>query len=136
MTIRGVASAHLARIAQLALATLICAALGACHAPNSGASSATSSAPGSTVKSIDLSWSPPTENSDGTAITDLAGYTLHYGTTSQDYTGSIQITSPTATSYLVSDTNFPPGTYYFAISAYNAQQVSSSMSGQVTVTLD
>jgi hypothetical protein len=136
MMIRGIVSTRIARLAQLALAMLICTALGACHAPNStGASSATSQADPS-VKSITLSWSPPTQNSNGTALTNLAGYTLHYGTTSEDYTGSIEITNPAATSYVVSDSDFPPGTYYFAISAYNAQQVSSSFSGEVAVTLD
>jgi len=140
MRVRGVASP---RIAQLALATLICAALGACGPGKStGVSSAISTASSSasqanpTVKSITLSWSPPTQNSDGTALTNLAGYTLHYGTTSQDYTGSIEITNPTATSYVVSDSNFPSGTYYFAISAYNAQQSSSSLSSEVSVRLD
>jgi hypothetical protein len=149
MMIRGVASP---RVAQLALAALICTGLAACGGSSSstGASSAastsgststassTSSAQSSTAtnKSITLSWSPPTQNSDGTSLTNLAGYTLHYGTASQDYTGSIEITNPTETSYIVSASNFPPGTYYFAISAYNAQQVSSSLSSEVSVTID
>jgi hypothetical protein len=146
MPIRGVASPRIARLTQIALAMLICTTLGACHAPdststgsatsNAASSDTTSSTADPTVKSITLSWSPPTQNSDGTALTNLAGYTLHYGTTPEDYTGSIEITNPTATSYVVSDSNFPAGTYYFAISAYNAQQVSSSMSGEVAVTLD
>ncbi len=150
MMIRGVG---LARIARLALAALICAGLAACNdsaasqsgnspatssAASTSAAAATSAASASTAtnKSITLSWSPPTENSDGSSLNDLAGYTLHYGTASQDYTGTIEITSPTETSYVVSDSTFPPGTYYFAISAYNAQQVSSSMSGEVSVTID
>ena len=153
MMIRGVVSP---RIAQLALATLICGGLAACgHSDNSTASSAvasnnpfgipvssastsssTSSSAGSTNKSITLSWSPPTQNSDGSSLTNLSGYTLHYGTSSQDYTGSIEITTPTKTSYVVSDSNFPPGKYYFAISAYNAQQVSSPLSGEIAVTVD
>ncbi|MDE2448522.1 MAG: fibronectin type III domain-containing protein [Gammaproteobacteria bacterium] len=66
----------------------------------------------------------------------LAGYTLHYGTSSQGYTGEIQITDPTTTSYVVSNPNFPSGTYYFAISAYNGLQASSPMSGEIQVTLD
>lgn len=112
--------------------------------PTSNSPSAGDATP--SVKSITLSWSPPTQNSDGSAINScpassasggcLAGYTLHYGTSSQDYTGEIQITDPTATSYVVSDANFPSGTYYFAISAYNGLQNSSSMSGEVQVTLD
>jgi len=147
MMIRGVGAP---RAAQLALAALMCTVLAACggsgSSPDANSAQSTnpfgSSASGATSssaptnKSITLSWSPPTRNSDGSSLTNLAGYTLHYGTASQDYTGSIEITSPTETSYVLSDSNFPPGTYYFAISAYNAQQVSSSLSGEVSVTVD
>jgi hypothetical protein len=148
MRFRGVGSA---RIAQLALAALMCTFLAACGGSNNpvgaAASAAATSATTSSVstdaptvtatdKTVTLSWSQPTQNSNGTSLTDLAGYTLHYGTSSQDYTGSIQITSPTQTSYVVSDGSFPPGTYYFAISAYNAQQVSSSLSSEVAVEID
>jgi hypothetical protein len=66
----------------------------------------------------------------------LAGYTLHYGTSPQNYTGEIPITDPTTTSYVINNTNFPAGTYYFAISAYNALQVSSPLTGEVEITLD
>ena len=30
--------------------------------------------------SMSLSWTPPTQNTDGSALTDLAGYKLYYGT--------------------------------------------------------
>ena len=147
MMFRGVESP---RIARLAFAALICASLAACNGSGSsgaGSSAASSAAASSaaatgaaagnpTDKSVTLSWSPPTQNSDGSSLSNLAGYILHYGTSSEDYTGSIEITNPTATSYVVSGGNFPPGTYYFAISAYNAQQVSSSLSGEVSVTVD
>lgn len=153
MVIWGVGSP---RIAPLALAVLICTGLAACNfsdhsvagttatatsATGSAATSSTAGAtpsapPASSTKSVTLSWSPPTQNSDGSSLTNLAGYTLHYGTASEDYTGSIEITSPTETSYTVSDSNFPAGTYYFAISAYNAEQVSSPLSGEVAVTID
>ena len=147
MMIRGVGAP---RIAQVALGALICTALAACGGSGSSGSSSVAgpaasgnpiassagSTASSTNKSVTLSWSPPTHNSDGSSITNLAGYTLHYGTASQDYTGSIEITSPMQTSYVLSDNGFPPGTYYFAISAYNAQQVSSSLSSEVSVTVD
>jgi hypothetical protein len=146
MMIRGVV---LPRLAHLLLAASICIAVAACGGSGSPASNAGSgnvftgsvgdagaTSPAAGDKSVTLSWSPPTRNSDGTSLTNLAGYTLHYGTESEDYTGSIEITSPTNTSYVVSGSTFPPGTYYFAISAYNAQQVSSSMSGEVSVTVD
>lgn len=150
MRFSGVGSA---RIAQLALAALICAGLAACGGSSNPAGAAASAVAASaststssvasdaptvtaTDKTVTLSWSQPTQNSNGTSLTDLAGYTLHYGTNSQDYTGSIQITSPTQTSYVVNGSNFPPGTYYFAISAYNAEQVSSSLSSEVAVNVD
>lgn len=152
MRFAGVGSS---RIAQLALTALMCATLAACgHSSSSTGSAATANNPfdssASTAaatstsstsaspssKSITLSWSRPTQNSDGTSLTDLAGYTLHYGTSSEDYTGSIQITSATQTSYVVSDSSFPPGKYYFAVSAYNAQQVSSSLTGEIAVNVD
>ena len=147
MMIRGVRSP---RLAQLALAALICTGLCACGPDSTGSSSAAASAASSGTatgatstsltnpsdKSVMLSWSPPRQNSDGSSITNLAGYTLHYGTSSEDYTGSIEITDPTKTSYLVGNGSFPPGTYYFAISAYNAQQVSSPLSSELSVTVD
>jgi len=123
-------------------------------AASSGGSSSTSStssssSPPSTTtqaaKSVTFSWNAPTENSNGTPLTTcaagasgdcLAGYTLHYGTSAQDLDGEIQITDPTSTSYVISDTTFPAGTYYFAISAYNGMQVSSAMSSAVQVSLD
>jgi hypothetical protein len=139
------------RLVQLALTALICTGLAACGGASDsstgaasavGATTSGTSLDGSTAnsastdKSITLSWSPPTRNSDGSSLTNLAGYTLHYGTASQDYTGSIEITAPTKTSYVISGSNFPPGKYYFAISAYNAQQVSSSLSGEVSINVD
>jgi hypothetical protein len=146
MMTRGVGSPH---IAQLALATLICTGLCACGANEVAAPSSAALAtqgPGTAIsatspsnpsdKSVTLSWSPPTRNSDGSSLTNLAGYTLHYGTSSQDYTGSIEITDATKTSYTVSDGSFPPGTYYFAVSAYNAQQVSSPLSGEISIAVD
>jgi hypothetical protein len=146
MMIRGVV---LPRVAQMTVAASICVVLAACGGSGSPAGTAGSgnaftgsvgsagaTSPAATDKSTMLSWSAPTRNSDGSQITNLAGYTLHYGTASQDYTGSIEITSPTATSYVLNGSTFPPGTYYFAVSAYNAQQVSSSLSGEVSVTVD
>ena len=149
MMFRGVGSP---RIARLVLAALICVSVAACNDSGSSAGSASAASAGvatgttsttsaaapasPTDKSVTLSWSPPTQNSDGSSLSNLAGYTLHYGTNSEDYTGSIEITNPTATSYVVNDSNFPPGKYYFAISAYNAQQVSSSLSGEISVTVD
>jgi len=73
-----------------------------------------------------LFWVAPTQNTDGTPLTDLAGYTIHYGTNPGALTQSIQLANPSATSYLVS--NLSAGTYYFDLTAYTASGKQSAQS--------
>jgi hypothetical protein len=61
-----------------------------------------------------LTWTAPTENTNGTALTDLSGYTISYGTNPSDLSDTVQVAGP-ATSYVVG--NLGSGTYYFAIAA-------------------
>ncbi len=82
-------------------------------------------APGETG-AITLSWSAPTENSDGTPLTDLAGYKILYGTAPSELTNTIDVAGITSTSYDV--TGLAAGTYYFAVVAYNASGLSSGIS--------
>lgn len=81
-----------------------------------------------------LSWQPPTENTDGTALTNLAGYEIYYGTQSQSYTSDVKVTNPGLTTYVVD--NLPAGTYYFAIAAYDSTGVVSSLSAEVSATVN
>jgi hypothetical protein len=76
--------------------------------------------------SASLSWAPPTQNTDGSALTDLAGYTVYYGTSSTDMTQTIELTNPSLTSYVVND--LPSGTYYFSIVAYSSDGTQSAQS--------
>jgi hypothetical protein len=78
------------------------------------------------TNSASLSWSPPTQNTNGSALTDLAGYTVYYGTSSTDMTQTIELTNPSLTSYVVSD--LPSGTYYFSIVAYSSDGTQSTQS--------
>jgi Fibronectin type III domain len=68
--------------------------------------------------SATLSWTPPADNTDGTPVTDLAGYHILYGTSASAMTSTITVANATETSYVV--TGLPPGTYYFAVVAYNS----------------
>lgn len=77
-----------------------------------------------------LSWTPPTENTDGTQLTDLAGYNIYWGTTEGTYTNEINIANPTITTYVVEA--LAPGTYYFVATAYNESGVESSFSNVAT----
>jgi hypothetical protein len=111
-------------------------------APASGSGSATD--PGSTTSvappatsstaSLTFNWVAPTQNSNGSPLTNLAGYKIHYGTSSQDYTEVVALNNPSLDRYVLD--SLPKGTYYFAITAYNSAGVESSLSGEITATLN
>jgi hypothetical protein len=80
-----------------------------------------------------LSWTRPTENTDGTPLTNLAGYYIYYGTDSSNFTQTIDIIDPTTTNYMI--TGLHPGTYYFAVTAYNAFRIESAKSNIASKTI-
>jgi len=84
--------------------------------------------------STTLSWVAPTLNDDGSALTDLAGYTIYYGTASGNYTSQILIDNASITTYLLE--NLSPDTYYFAAKAFNSSGVESSYSGEAVKSLN
>lgn len=88
----------------------------------------------STTGSATLSWTPPTSNTDGTTLTNLAGYRIYYGTNADSLTTSVQITNAGLTSYTIG--GLSPGTYYFAIAAYTSDGVDGQASavGSKTIT--
>jgi hypothetical protein len=76
-----------------------------------------------------LSWTAPTENEDGTPLTDLAGFMIAYGTHKNTLSQSIRIENPSIDRYVVTD--LEPGTYYFGVKAISANGTESSLSGLV-----
>lgn len=80
-----------------------------------------------------LAWQPPTENTDGSALTNLKGYKIHYGTTSGIYTQSVTVNNAGVTSYVIE--NLAPGTYFFAISALTTTDVESEKSAEASKTI-
>lgn len=105
-------------------------------AADAGASAATGAAspPSTSSGAITLNWMPPTENTDGTPLTNLAGYDIHYGTQSGDYTQSIAVNNPGLATYVVD--NLTPGTYYFSVSAVNSVGTESPVSSEVALTVN
>lgn len=87
-----------------------------------------------TGQNVTLSWEPPTQNSDGSALTDLVGYKIHYGTASQDYTATLALDNPGLTRYVVD--SLPAGKYYFAVAAYNSKGLESSLSDEVSASMN
>jgi hypothetical protein len=88
---------------------------------------------GTTNGSATVNWQPPTENTNGTAITNLAGYTIEYGTNKSNLTSSVKVANPGLTSYVIE--NLAAGTYYFGVMAYNSAGQTSSVSGVVSKTI-
>ncbi len=74
-----------------------------------------------------LSWQPPTQNTDGSALTDLAGYNIYYGTTPGTYTKTIPLNTVGLTTYVVENLSNTT-TYYFVITAVNSAGVESQYS--------
>jgi hypothetical protein len=83
--------------------------------------------------SATVNWTPPVDNTDGTVITNLAGYHIHYGTTSTNLNQTVQITNTGLTSYTLS--NLSSGTWYFGVTAYNSSGVESSVSNIASKTI-
>jgi hypothetical protein len=73
-----------------------------------------------------LSWTPPLQNTDGSSLTNLAGYRVYFGTAPGDYPNSIGITSPGLSSYVVEQ--LTAGTWYFVLTAVNSAGQESAFS--------
>ena len=82
---------------------------------------------------VTLSWAAPTQNADGSALTDLAGYKIYYGKDSRKYDHEISIDNPGITTYVVD--NLVPDTYYFAATSFNSTGVESEYSGEAVRTI-
>ena len=78
----------------------------------------------------ELSWTPPTQNTDGSSITNLAGYRIAYGTSPNALTQTVQVANVGITRYSID--NLSPGTYYFAVRAYTSNGTESTNSNVST----
>jgi hypothetical protein len=77
-----------------------------------------------------VSW---TAAEPGAGATESAGYMLYYGTSAAGMTHVITVADPVETTYVVQ--NLSPGTWYFAVASYSRNDVQSSLSPTVAVTL-
>ena len=73
-----------------------------------------------------LSWTPPTQNTNGTPLTNLSGYRLYWGTSQSNLTNSVTLTNPGLSSYVVDQ--LTPATWYFALTAVNSAGSESAYS--------
>jgi hypothetical protein len=81
-----------------------------------------------------MSWTPPTENTDGSQLRDLAGYRIHYGTSPGSYSTTIDIDNPGLSSYMIE--GLANSAWYFAMTAVNASGIESEFSQEVSKTIN
>jgi hypothetical protein len=89
--------------------------------------------PSPTTGNVTLSWTKPTQNTDGTPFNDLGGFRIEYGTQVNALNGVIDVADPNATSQKIS--NLSAGTYYFVIKSYTTGLVESDPSNPVSKTV-
>lgn len=100
----------------------------------SGSGTGTGTGTGASTGDAKLAWQPPTTNTNGSALTNLAGYHVYYGTNSSSLANEVVVNSPNTLTYDV--TNLTSGTWYFAITAYTNSGTESAKSnvGSKTIT--
>jgi len=87
-----------------------------------------------TTRSVHLTWQAPLTNTDGSTLTDLAGYRIVYGTSSGAYTSSVTVSGTGLVTYTID--NLQTGKkYYFSMVAVNAAGAESNYSTEVVVNL-
>lgn len=111
-----------------------------------GSGGGSSSAPASSVVSAPvsvipkgdgtalLSWTPPTENTDNSTLTDLAGFKIYYGTFPGEYDNTITIDNAGLSSHLVEDLD--ASDWFFVMTAFNSSGVESAYSAEVFKTIE
>jgi hypothetical protein len=80
---------------------------------------------------LSLRWQAPTENVDGTPLTDLAGYRVYYGVASRNYSDTAEVDDADTTSI---DLQVGAGSYYVALTALDADGNESGYSNEILKT--
>ena len=86
--------------------------------------------PPATTGSAELTWTAPTKNEDGTALTNLAGYKVRYGQSAGALGQLRDITTPATTSVTIE--GLTAGTWYFTVASYTNAGVESAPTGAVS----
>lgn len=85
------------------------------------------------TRNVEVSWSAPIRNTDGSALTDLAGYRVYYGTSPGSLSQSVDVPTAGAIAYVVQ--GLQTGTWYFAVAAYTNTGLESTRSSVVSKTI-
>lgn len=78
------------------------------------------------VRTASLSWTAPSQTTDGSALADLAGYRIYHGTSADTMNEMTQVPGAATTAYTFNNLN--SGTHYFAVAAYTSTGSESPLS--------
>ena len=82
--------------------------------------------PPAQARAATLEWTAPTTQTNGAQLADLAGYRIHYGKSATTLDHTIEIRNASISTYMVE--GLAPGTYYFAVTAFNSRNLESERS--------
>lgn len=85
------------------------------------------------VTKASLTWIAPTQNTDGTPLTDLAGYRIDYGTSATVLDTAVYVQDAKITGW--TSPNLAAGTWFFGVRAFNSLGLESALSNVVNRTL-
>lgn len=85
--------------------------------------------PPTVTGSADLTWTAPTRNEDGSALTNLAGYRIRYGISAGTLTQSLDVPNAATTSARID--GLAAGTWYFTVASYTNAGAESAPAGPV-----
>jgi hypothetical protein len=81
-----------------------------------------------------VSWISPTENTDNSTLTDLAGFKIYFGIFPGEYDNSITVNNAGLSSFLVE--NLGAEDWFFVVTAINSSGIESSYSKEVFKTIN
>jgi hypothetical protein len=82
------------------------------------------------VSVVALAWEAPTQNTDGSPLTDLAGFRVRWGNAANNLGAGVYIQNPAARSW--TSGALTPGTWFFGVHAFNALGLESAISNIVS----
>ncbi|MEO8225405.1 MAG: putative Ig domain-containing protein [Gammaproteobacteria bacterium] len=80
-----------------------------------------------------VSWLPPFQRTDGSALTNLAAYRIHFGGAVNALNQVVELSNPGLTSYMVE--GLTPGTWHFAVTAVDSAGMESALSNTGSKTI-
>ena len=121
------------KLSVLGACIAVASLLSGCIDPGRDPASTSTPSAGDGSRAATVSWEAPTTNNNGTPLTDLAGYRIYYGSSPENLSHSVKISTVGLQTYVIDD--LEAGTWYFAVRAVAANGTESTLSDIATKTI-